>query len=444
MTLSDHVIGPAIQASLLHRLGVNEVGGYNFLFLGSFVLCGLTTTWVLRRAGIGLPAAILAGIMFAFSPYRSDQRAHLQVLLMQWIPLMLWLWHRLLEETTPRRAAAFAIVYALHVTGGMYLAYLVHFALAILLLQHLDRWRTLAAWRSLRVLVPTVWCSAALWRRRSSLLTSSPAATYHLERGIGDVGYYGATLLSYLAIGTDNVAWGALLGRLVRPENQLFAGLVATVLAIVGVRLLWLRPRVALARVGGQAMRRLGAGGAGRVVSERERLVLAVLLFLGCVGFLLGDATTCRRRSCSTRACSPAGCSDTAVASPLAVGCVAAWLVLSRRWRGEWPLLPPRCSRRRVGARSVPRRSVLRAAAAAGGVRSAPTSWSPASTGCGCRRAPIRSCRSRWCSSPRAGSITCWRERRSRAGGRSLAMVSVLLVFELRDSMHLAPVVESR
>ena len=31
-----------------------------------------------------------------------------------------------------------------------------------------------------------------------------------------------------------------------------------------------------------------------------------------------------------------------AVASPLAVGCIAAWLALSRRWRGEWPLLPSR------------------------------------------------------------------------------------------------------
>ena len=39
----------AIQASFLHRFGVNEVGGYNFMFLGSFLLCGLTTTWVLRQ-----------------------------------------------------------------------------------------------------------------------------------------------------------------------------------------------------------------------------------------------------------------------------------------------------------------------------------------------------------------------------------------------------------
>ena len=58
MTFSDHVLGPALQTSLLHRLGVSEVGGYNYLFLGSFVLCGLTTfssrwmrwSWRLQQA----------------------------------------------------------------------------------------------------------------------------------------------------------------------------------------------------------------------------------------------------------------------------------------------------------------------------------------------------------------------------------------------------------
>ena len=175
MTLSDHVIGPAIQASLLHRLGVNEVGGYNFLFLSSFVLCGLTTTWVLRRAGVGLPAAILAGIMFAFSPYRSDQRAHLQVLLMQWIPLMLWLWHRLLEETTPRRAAAFAIVYASTSPAGCTSP-----------ISSTSRSPSCCSSTSIvggsspHGARCAYWCppslSAAPWRPRSSLLTSSPAA----------------------------------------------------------------------------------------------------------------------------------------------------------------------------------------------------------------------------------------------------------------------------
>ncbi len=138
--------------------------------------------------------------------------------------------------------------------------------------------------------------------------------------------------------------WGALLGRLERPENQLFAGLVATVLAIVGVRLLWLRPRVELARVGGQAMRRVGAGHAARVASERQRVVLAVLLFFSCVGFLLGDATTLTSAALPDSEWTPSTLLGYRPAALLAWGCAAAWVALSRRWRGEWPLLPSRSS----------------------------------------------------------------------------------------------------
>jgi hypothetical protein len=341
MTFSDHVLGPAIQASVLHRLGVNEIGGYNFLFLGSFVLSGLTTTWVLRRTGIGLAASILGGIAFAFSPYRSDQRAHLQVLLMQWIPLVLWCWHRLLEETTPRRAAVFFLVYALHVTGGMYLAYLMHFALAIVLLQHRDRWRSLVSARSLRVLLPTVALCGAL---AAAIFVPYEVGkrVNGLTRGLGDVGYYGATLPSYLAIGTENLTWGWLLGKLARPENQLFAGLVTTVLAILGLKPLWSGKRLRLRRVGGQAMLRLEPGRRVRVLGERERMILGVLLFASCAGFVLGDLTTLANAQVLVPGpLIPAKLLSYFPAAVLALGGAAAAIALFRWWRGEWPIVPP-------------------------------------------------------------------------------------------------------
>jgi hypothetical protein len=344
MAFSDHVLGPAVQTRLLHRLGSNEVGGYNFLFLGSFVLSGLTTSWVVRRAGAGLPASILAGIMFAFSPYRFDQRAHLQVLLMQWIPLVLWLWHRLLEEPVARRALPFVAVYALHVTGGMYLAYFLHFALAILLLQHLDRWRALVAPRALGVLIPTLLACAATAAAIfvPYLLARSQ---YDLGRSLGHIGYYGATLTSYLSIGTDNVAWSGLLARFVRPENQLFAGLVATALGVIGVRALWSRPRTMLYRVGGQAVKRLDPDRQVFVVGQRQRIVLALLLFLTCAGFVLGDVTTLTDAQEIEPGLVPAWLAGYLPAALLALGGGGSWLLLSRRWRGEWPLLPPSPSR---------------------------------------------------------------------------------------------------
>ena len=111
----------------------------------------------LERAGGGP-----RGIMFAFSPYRSDQRAHLQVLLMQWIPLVLWLWHRLLEEPVVRRAVPFArgLPAARHRRDVPRLPRPLRARDAAA--QHLDRRRSSSRARSLRVLVPTLaLCAAA-------------------------------------------------------------------------------------------------------------------------------------------------------------------------------------------------------------------------------------------------------------------------------------------
>jgi hypothetical protein len=342
MTFSDHLMGPAVQASAFGVLWDNDLAGYNFLFLGSFVLSGLTTAWVVRRAGAGLPAAILAGILFAFSPYRFDQRPHLQVLLTQWIPLVLWLWHRLLEEPTARRAAPFLAVYLLHVTGGMYLAYFVHFALAILLLQHLDRWRELVAPRALRVLAPTVVTCAA-----AAALVFVPyvltSARLGFTRPPSDYGYFGATLFSYLSSGGLNQVWGSLTARFARPENQLFAGAVASALGGVGIARLWVRPRTTLYRAAGQAVRKLDPARPIRVASERERSALVLLLLTAIAGIVLGDVVTLS--IAGQVAPVPAWVENYLPAVVLLFAGGAAWIGLWRRWQGAWPLVPPAGSR---------------------------------------------------------------------------------------------------
>ncbi|HVR31035.1 MAG TPA: hypothetical protein VMS86_16050 [Thermoanaerobaculia bacterium] len=344
MTFSDHVLGPAVQMRAFKLLWDNGVAGYNFLFLGSFVLSGLTAAWVVRQAGASRWAATLAGVMFAFSPYRFDQRAHLQVLLAQWIPLVLWLWHRLLEEPVARRAVPFLAVYLLHVTGGMYLAYFVHFALALLLLQHLDRWRSLAAPRARRVLLPTLGACAA-----AAALVFGPYVVASDRLGLGrsmaEYGLYGATLLSYLSAGVRNEVWGDLLEPLARPENQLFAGLVTTVLAAIGIRRLWVRPRTPLFRAGGQAVRKLDPDRPARMLGERERILLGALAIVAAAGILLGDVATLAIAQEIAPGSVPDWLAGHVPAMVLLGAGGMAWTFLSRRWRGAWPFLPPAASR---------------------------------------------------------------------------------------------------
>lgn len=242
LTLSDHLLGPALQLFLLRPLVPSAIAGYNLLFWSSFVLTGASTAWVLRQSGCSRPAAFLGGALFAFCPYRWSQLWHVQVLLMQWLPLTLWSFDRLLAERTPRRAGLFLLFYLLHVTGGAYLAYMIHVPLAALLAVRLVRdtpaRRELFAPRSLRLL--GVAALAAL------LLVGAIFAPYvrysrahKLERNVTDIASFGGAFSSYLspAMGATYFDGGTkhflrdkapvLEAALTRSENALFPGFLA-------------------------------------------------------------------------------------------------------------------------------------------------------------------------------------------------------------------------
>ncbi len=70
---------------------------YNLVFLSGFALSGVGVALLVRRLTGHTGAAILAGIVFAFPPYRIDHYAHLQLQQTQFIPLALWAFHRLLD-----------------------------------------------------------------------------------------------------------------------------------------------------------------------------------------------------------------------------------------------------------------------------------------------------------------------------------------------------------
>ncbi|HXU29419.1 MAG TPA: hypothetical protein VN851_02480, partial [Thermoanaerobaculia bacterium] len=249
LTLSDHLLGPALQLFLLRPLVPSAIAGYNLLLWSSFLLTGASTAWVLRQAGCSRPAAFLGGALFAFCPYRWSQLGHLQVLLMQWLPLTLWSFDRLLAERTPRRAGLFLLFYLLHVTGGAYLAYMIHVPLAALLLVRFARGEArseLFAPRSLRILGITA--GVAL------LMLGAIFAPYvrfshalKLERNVNDVVRVGGAFPSYLspAMGATYFDGGVkyelrrrapkLEGALTRNENSLFPGFLALGLGLAAL-----------------------------------------------------------------------------------------------------------------------------------------------------------------------------------------------------------------
>jgi len=251
--LSDHLMGPAAQLALFLKLVPNAIAGYNFLLFTSFVASALAVCWICRRAGLGWTAAVLAGWMFAFSPFRVSQISHIQLLIAQWFPLALWFWDRLLAERTVKNAALFLLFYGLHVTGGCYLAYMIHFPLAALFLNRLpSQGREILAVRSLRLLVPVGVLAGAV-----ALFVFLPYATLSKSLGTSrtdeEIRQFGATPASYLSPSRYNLYFGAggrgvlrsMIGAhakdFLRSENALFAGFLPTLLFAVGAVVAWRR-----------------------------------------------------------------------------------------------------------------------------------------------------------------------------------------------------------
>lgn len=247
LTFSEHFLGPAVQLFLFLKIVPSPVAGYNFLFLSSFVGSALTVCWMLRRSGLSWTAAVLGGWMYAFSSFRLSQVSHLQILIAQWIPPTLWFWDRLLTRRTVKDAALFLLFYLLNLTGGCYLAYMVHFSLlAIFLSRFAAERRGLFSIRSLRLLVP-VGLVAALALAALFLPYMRVAREQGLERSEHEIQVYSAKLASYFSPTSINVYFGPAANRFLRwalgestaelfhrPENSLFAGFLPTILFFVG------------------------------------------------------------------------------------------------------------------------------------------------------------------------------------------------------------------
>ncbi|HEY0783600.1 MAG TPA: hypothetical protein VGE98_14165 [Thermoanaerobaculia bacterium] len=271
-TYSDVLFGPSLFTAAVEAAGGGALVAYNLLLVGSFVLCAGATYFVLRRCDLSPAAAFAGGLMFAFSPFRFEQLGHLQVLLAGFIPLVFWTFDRLLAAPSGRRAAAFLLVYALHVTGGSYLAYMIHFPLAVLAVNRLgDLRRSGDLRRQLAILLPTALAAGLLlFAVFRPYLDPSRG---DLKREPWELYAYGASLAGLVTPSEWNFYNGPWADGWKRQENALFAGLLPTILGLAAAAGAWRRHRAAPLRP----------------LRERDRLAIGALAALGIAGWAAGE-----------------------------------------------------------------------------------------------------------------------------------------------------------
>ena len=233
LAYSEHLTAQMIQALPVLAFTDNIVLVYNLLFLATFVLSGLGAFLLVRDlTGKPLPAFV-AGLAFAFAPYRIDQFSHLQVLSAQWMPFVLLGFRRYLD-TGKRRAlvGGSAALIAQNLSCGYYLMFFPPFAAAYVVYELAVR-RRLGDWAAWRAFAIAGLVVAAL---------SLPFLLPYLEVRHSGVGVRGGEEISVFSADSHAFArpsarlwfWGGRLAAAPKPEGQAFPGFAILGLALAG------------------------------------------------------------------------------------------------------------------------------------------------------------------------------------------------------------------
>ena len=241
---SEHFALHSLMTLPVYAATRNPVLCYNLVFLSTYVI-GALGMYLLVREFVGerhrfSPPAFVAGLAFAFSPYRVATLPHLQVLSSQWMPFALLGLHRYFKNaSTDGLVGAGAALWAQNLSSGYYMLFFTPFAVLFALTEMAIRrtWNRIAIWRDLAIMLVV------------TVLATLPFALPYLERTRGtrravmEVSAYSADLQSWMTASPMLLVWGQLQ-TFPKAEGVLFLGVGVVVLAVLGAIYAWKVSRV--------------------------------------------------------------------------------------------------------------------------------------------------------------------------------------------------------
>jgi len=227
---SEHLLPLALMALPIYLLTGNPILAYNLIFLLGFALSGFGMFCLARHLTKSPAASVASGIIYAFSPFMMSHTYQIQVVSAWGIPFAFLSLHKFFEENRLKPLLLFALFYIIQsLSNGYYALYLTVFAALWILFQTIVQ---------KKYPDPRFWAKIFLFGALAAAVTGPFYYLYarvHSEMGfIRGMDFY-AGLKSYIAAPMINRLYGRLLARFIRPEGELFPGLVAAVLGALGI-----------------------------------------------------------------------------------------------------------------------------------------------------------------------------------------------------------------
>jgi hypothetical protein len=229
LAYSEHLFPQALVAAVPILVSQNPALGLNLVLWFSFLSSGFSMYLYGRHLSGRAVAGIIAGIVFAFSPFMFTHVVHVQLLAAAGIPLTFLFLSRLAAERRWRDALLLGVVLSFQVLACSYYAVYIAYFTALAGLYFVITGRLVLDRDLLVKLLVLALIVVAL--------TGPFLAQYVLlqeELGFKRIPRVPARLSSFFAVPQENRFWGPILGNH-QGETNLFPGLVCCSLAAVGM-----------------------------------------------------------------------------------------------------------------------------------------------------------------------------------------------------------------
>ncbi len=232
LTFSDALLVEAGAAAPLLWAGVRPVLVHNLLLLAGIVLSGAGAFMLARHHTGSAAAGVVAGVVFAFAPYRFEHYAHMELQWAVWVPWAFWALERTIETGQRRYGVMTGVFIALQFMSsiyyGMYLATLLAWTAVLFVSSRWREWKRITGSLAVGALVGAAIC----------LPYALPYTETKREvggRSPGEIISLSARPMDYLIATRENYLYGNIMPQRGRNERRLFPGAMAVLLALTAL-----------------------------------------------------------------------------------------------------------------------------------------------------------------------------------------------------------------
>ncbi len=256
LAFSENLYGASLFGFPLYAAGASALFVYNFLFLLGMWLSALAA-WALAReiTGDGL-AALVAGVVYAFAPWRLAQLPHIQFQWGAFLALSLLFLLRYLTQGRRRDGVLFSVCFAWNALCN------VHYAIfsGLLVLAVVGHEIVAGGWKPMRRKVFGVGVAvtaAAIVVLPFYVPYQKASELYGLRRGWSEIDFFSGRPIDFLTAGPQNKLYGPLTQSWAQPEGDFFPGISVVLLAVAGLVALRTRRPDRAARAAAEPVRAL-------------------------------------------------------------------------------------------------------------------------------------------------------------------------------------------